>query len=311
MNLKAALLLCTGIISVVPTVVNRVETPAAPPYATIGAGQLPPQLRSAWASAGLDEAPAGDWRSEWARNLARPSPLEAAARLHEPAGMVALAPPVKPPAAEFAATLPPLVFEPPAVLPPAIVEATEEQLGPLAQAEPAPAPVHEVATLGGARTYALIKGDTLLRITRREWNSADPRLLALLLEDNPQLRGRESRLAIGECVVIPNASAVQRALAGAGPAAGPLAAVGRVEQAAPQVAAALPKPTRAAASVGKTTTSRWYTIKANDSLASVARRQLKDGGRWREIAALNKLDPRRMLPGKRIKLPPLARAGVR
>ena len=56
----------------------------------------------------------------------------------------------------------------------------------------------------------------------------------------------------------------------------------------------------------KTEPARWYTIRKRDSLASIARRQLRDHRRWREIAELNELpNANRILPGTRIKLPPV------
>ena len=50
---------------------------------------------------------------------------------------------------------------------------------------------------------------------------------------------------------------------------------------------------------------RWYTIRKNDSLARIARRELKNVRRWPEIVKLNKsLDARKPIhAGTRIKLP--------
>ena len=53
-------------------------------------------------------------------------------------------------------------------------------------------------------------------------------------------------------------------------------------------------------------TFRWYQIKKNDRYASIARRELGDEGRWREIFELNKdkfPDPQLIREGVRIKLP--------
>jgi len=55
-----------------------------------------------------------------------------------------------------------------------------------------------------------------------------------------------------------------------------------------------------------------YTIRKNDTLQSIARRLLDDPERWREIQKLNRdLDPRKIVPGMRIKLPPPVRVAAR
>jgi nucleoid-associated protein YgaU len=51
---------------------------------------------------------------------------------------------------------------------------------------------------------------------------------------------------------------------------------------------------------------RWYQIRKNDRYISIAREQLGDSNRWREIYELNKdkfPDPQRIREGVRIKLP--------
>jgi len=50
---------------------------------------------------------------------------------------------------------------------------------------------------------------------------------------------------------------------------------------------------------------RTYEVKANDTLASIARTQLGSSGAWKEIQRLNKdVDPLKMKPGTKLKLPP-------
>lgn len=51
----------------------------------------------------------------------------------------------------------------------------------------------------------------------------------------------------------------------------------------------------------------WYNVQKNDRYSSIAREELGDAGRWREIFELNKdrfPDPHKIRPGVRIKLPP-------
>lgn len=49
---------------------------------------------------------------------------------------------------------------------------------------------------------------------------------------------------------------------------------------------------------------RWYTVKPSDSLVEIARRELKDPDRWREIAKMNGLrNANKVQKGARLKLP--------
>jgi nucleoid-associated protein YgaU len=146
------------------------------------------------------------------------------------------------------------------------------------------------------RTVRAAKGDTLLRIVAREYGQRDARLVALLVEANPQLKARGNRVRAGEELVIPEAAAAQRWLAGDRAAVSPtLAAV-----------------TDGGKKAATTVDERWYTIQKNDSLQRIAQQQLKDSGRWREILNLNRtLNPTRIQPGTRIKLPPVLKVAQR
>ncbi len=323
MNVKAALLLCTGVITMVPCVIQRVETPPVPTYATIAAGQMPPELRLAWGTAGLTESSPGDWRAQRARRLARPNLLEAqASATRVQSGVVALLPPVAPPPDIAPLSLPPLAYDIAAAAPagPVILD-----LG----TQPIPdrvVPVESAAATEpvGPKVYHIAKGDTLAKIAEREWGSHDPRLIRMLIELNPRVRGRETRLVIGEELAIPDAAFAQKVLAGE-PLAPVVALFANATPAdAPLAAPSSPAGGRAgtrsggahaaglAAAGDKTADRQWYTIRSNDSLASIAQRYLKDGARWREIVRLNgKLDPQRIVPGTRIKLPPLVHASKR
>lgn|GEM_PF-1378478 len=145
---------------------------------------------------------------------------------------------------------------------------------------PAAAAVRASAALAPAvpTMYRVAKGDSLARIARRELNSADPRVVQLLLDLNPQVRSRRGQqVRVGEALTLPDADAVRQAQRGAAPAR-------------------------------QTEAWEWYTIQPRDSLASIARQQLKDARRWREILALNSgLDPRRIVPGTKIRLPAAVR----
>ena len=118
------------------------------------------------------------------------------------------------------------------------------------------------------KRYVVRKGDSLWKIVRSEWKSTDRTLIRHLIQANPQLRGLDKIMA-GQTLTIPL------------------------------------KPARKAALEAKTETIRWYTIRKNDSLARIARRELQNARRWPEIVKLNKeLDARKpIFAGMRIKLP--------
>ncbi len=129
------------------------------------------------------------------------------------------------------------------------------------------------------KRYKVKRGDTLVKIIRREWNRDDEASLRVLLAANPQVVKRRNRIYPGELLNIPDPDSAPRA---------------------PAVARAV------TAASNEKDGIRWYTIRKRDSLASIARRELKDTERWREIATLNRLrNVHKILPGMRIKLPPI------
>jgi nucleoid-associated protein YgaU len=171
--------------------------------------------------------------------------------------------------------------------------AANEKSAAVARAADTPGPVADAGPRS-PKHYNVRRGDTLIKIARREWDSAERGLVELLLQANPKLRARPNKLYVGEVLVIPDP---QVANAG-GPAAGPAVAAA----AGAGVRAAAPPPVGAVPAVP----SQWYTVRKGDSLASIARRYLSDASRWREIDELNNLgDPHKIVPGTRIRLPGL------
>jgi nucleoid-associated protein YgaU len=184
--------------------------------------------------------------------------------------------------------------------------------------------------------YRVRKGDNLALVARQVWNSDDPALVRRLIEANPRLRRRPNLLYVGETLVIP-------ALSANGPAATSGTAVSNLPARPTQADGAGKQPTSRAGSknagsgvaggsarpargsgqiavqksskpglsgvrprrgVQQKSAERWYTIRANESLADIAGRELGDPRRWRQIAELNGLrDPDRVNAGRRIRLP--------
>lgn len=148
--------------------------------------------------------------------------------------------------------------------------------------------------------YEVRRGDTIALIARRALNSDEPRVIRALLDANPQLSKRENLLFVGEQLSLPKVA---------------IDAASAAE--APRLAAATPtprkvaEPTRSAAPKAKlsaaksvASSSRWYTVRANDSLHHIARKTLKDANRWREIAEINGLkNANRLEEGRKLRLP--------
>lgn len=128
------------------------------------------------------------------------------------------------------------------------------------------------------RSYVVSRGETLTGIARRECGTSDPRMVELLIEQNPHLRKREGLVWAGETLQVPDADSARRMLAAID--------------------------ARDVVPIEQAPAYRWYTVQKNDSLIRIAQRELNDGDRWREILKLNdSLKPNRIYPGERIKLP--------
>lgn len=321
LNVKAAMLLCMAFVGGISWLVQSVAPPETVLRSPLAAAAAPADRF--W-QPGVDPfaaaaAPGMDRPARWSRSFAHANPLEREAEARRLAG----GPPamVAPPAGPAAAL-------PPTALPPLVYDEASGAAGPqavLASAEPSGARVLEGAGAAGDRAgggvaeaagrppaaqprpYRVVKGDTLMKIARREWGSSEPRLVELLVAANPKLGARRNRILVGEELLIPDKEYALAVLAGLAPAP-PAGAAPPAREAS----GAGPSGGAAVAAVDGTGPGRWYTIQRNDSLTSIAQRYLKDGRRWREIVELNRrLDPHRIVPGVRIKLPPTLRVASR
>jgi LysM repeat protein len=284
LNVKAAMLICLGFIGGFSWLADELAGPPTESGLPLLASSAPVRLARSLA---LVPSPLDSQRrSDWARRFERVNPLdrEAATRHVAEASAALLAPSVPSEQGFVSPALPPLLEPEPvtAVQLDAIEPTAEIRL--VAQSAP-PAPECE------PRVYRVARGDSLASIARREWSSRDSRLIDLLLAANPKLTLRKAgRIILGEELLIPDATAAERFLAGKPwrPDA-PAAATGS-DQITPEAPA--------------TAAGHWYTIRPNDTLAGIATRFLNDSRRWREIAEVNRaLDPQKMVPGTRIRLP--------
>jgi nucleoid-associated protein YgaU len=151
--------------------------------------------------------------------------------------------------------------------------ASEPEASPPAARAPAARPE--------SRRYSVCPGDTLSEIAQRELGSA--RRWQELVAVNPGLD--PSRLRIGQEILLPGAAP--------GDARG-------ARSAAPQPGVEA----REASAPAATWPAATWKVQKGESLWKIAERALGDGGRWREIAALNPgIDPDRLRAGAVLELP--------
>lgn len=161
--------------------------------------------------------------------------------------------------------------------------------GPVAGINPTPAP-GAVPTSGGTSEYVVQKGDSPALIAKRmlgkesRWSE--------IAELNPGLDPK--RLKVGSKLVLPNGAAPAVAKNDAPPAPVTRKAV----EPAPKEKSVTKAPE------AKRSTSRTYTVQKGDSFKAIARRELGDENRWKEIAALNpKVEASKLAIGQKLSLP--------
>jgi nucleoid-associated protein YgaU len=155
---------------------------------------------------------------------------------------------------------------------------------PIVTTPPAPTP----APAASRSEYVVQRGDSLARIARTQLGAESrwPEIAAL----NPRLDPKS--LSVGQTILLPDGATK--------PAVRP-ATLNTQRDAEPKAA-----PRKAAAAVAKKSgpSSRSCTVQKGDTLRSIARRELGDEKRWKEIAGVNPgVDPARLAIGQRLKLP--------
>lgn len=330
LNVKAAMAVCVSFMAGLCCLMYQVETPRVVAAA--------PLLHAAeYASrpvAGHPGLIAGDveWREERARQFNRPNPLarldteadahptsaEALAARRETAPITAERPALPPlqrkedpvvAAAELRIPPSPTALAARKVEPPELVArpVSNQQSAPvdvpavqppqpMSVVAPPTGPVPAAGSATARQTYTVAAGDSLTRIARRHYQSTDTRYVRLLLEANPQIAKRRNAVVlVGEELLLP-----------------PVAAEPTSATAPGAVAGGQPVERAVAPASAQKSAERWYTIQPRDTLERIAQRELDDGARWREILQLNeKLNPHRIQPGMRIKLPPADRIALR
>jgi len=277
LNVKVAMMVCMACIGAISWVAQKVAAPQMVVPSPLVEDARPVNFARA---SGMGQM---DWRADRARSLEYANAFER--QLQENHSDVVTLPvsgPTPGPGSEvILAELPPLVAQGSNELEPALVDRGDEPIIALAAYGEPPVEVPLPESTSVPKRYRVSRGDTLTRIIRREWQSDDRRLVEFLTTANPKLAQRKDRrILVGEELVIPTIEEARRWLA--------QSASVEMERPAPEATGGW----------------YWYRIQRKDTLAGIAQRFLKDGRRWREIVELNgQLNPRKIVPGTRIKLP--------
>lgn len=180
------------------------------------------------------------------------------------------------------------------------------------KAQPEKAKAEKPAEPAKSREYVVQKGDTLSKIAHKYYKTDDPQTLNAITVANRKLQSHPGRLVAGETIVLPADPTARKSLEltakteprKSEPASKAEAAAGRNEKPEKATLAANVKTKGRAAGKTKAAEPREYTVRANDSLASIARKLLGDERRWRELQKLNRLpSDTRLQAGARLKLP--------
>lgn len=151
--------------------------------------------------------------------------------------------------------------------------------------------------------YRVQPSDTLSSIAATHYGTKSQNAVNAIFDANRSVLVDPDHLKVGMALIIPTPASGDQ-----GPAKNTIAAepAKSIENPTSRLnpvqnrTAAEPAPTAESAAF------RWYQIKKNDRYASIAREQLGDAGRWKEVYDLNKdkfPDPQRIREGVRIKLP--------
>ena len=147
--------------------------------------------------------------------------------------------------------------------------------------------------------YVVGHGDTLYGIATKAYGVKSVRVVTAIYHANTSVLKSPDALRIGQELVLPHIPGLE----------------------APRWLASVASPPVTAdegssshdATDRNTGQTRWYQVKKNDRYVSIARRELGDASRWREIYEINKgsfPEPDKIRDGVRIRLPALALAHV-
>ncbi len=146
-------------------------------------------------------------------------------------------------------------------------------------------------------TYKVATGDTLSKIAQAHFGNKSRYSINAIVDANRAVISNPDELQAGMVLTLPTVEGTARAVRPELPAAKrPVPSKDEEAKSRTIKKSAEPAPP----------TYRWYQVKKNDRYASIAREQLGDTGRWRELYELNKdkfPNPQAIREGVRIKLP--------
>ena len=177
---------------------------------------------------------------------------------------------------------------------PPVMEASEPTSAPAASG-----PVRTPPVLTEVARYTVAAGDTLSAIAARSYGGKSRRLVDAIFDANRAVLSSPDQLRIGVEIIIPAVPGHDRPPADRSTGRRRESKTAR-EPGADELPNARP--------------FRWYQIQKNDRYISIAREQLGDASRWREIFDLNQdkfPDPGMIREGVRIKLPTVELADAR
>jgi len=145
--------------------------------------------------------------------------------------------------------------------------------------------------------YTVVPGDTLSKIALAHFGNKSRTSINTIFDMNRSMMASPDDLKAGLVLTLPVVEGMVRLVKSEPPKATPLNSSKSEE--------AKKHPTKKSADP-PSPAYRWYQVKKNDRYTSIAREQLGDDGRWRELHELNKdkfPNPHSIREGVRIKLP--------
>lgn len=172
----------------------------------------------------------------------------------------------------------------------------------------------------GGQRYTVAAGDTLSKIAAAHYSSRSASVVQAIFESNRGVLESPDVLKPGVELLLPSVPSASTGL-GASPGKAESKPASKRDAGADSVAggrvASGGTKSRGGAAEGNAPTpekpkgpppssGRWYEVKRGEGLQSIAREQLGDASRWKEIHELNRADleaPERLREGSRIRLP--------
>mgnify|MGYP001581031377 CR=1 FL=1 len=211
--------------------------------------------------------------------------------------------------------------------PPPVVKGQPMSNNPQNEARPADGPIDPSARHSAAMPneraasrgteYRVQPSDTLSSIAATHYGTKSQNAVNAIFDANRSVLVDPDHLKVGMTLIMPTPASGDQGTAKNTIAAEPAQSPGSRPEARPPGSGSHPavdnRTTAEPAPTAESAAFRWYQVKKNDRYASIAREQLGDTGRWKEVYELNKdkfPDPQRIREGVRIKLPAPPRRGA-